>query len=473
MAENDDRPDDWNFLLFQRLAPGYYTLRVEPVGVGQDRGAGRSAHAGRSRESGRHPPLHGQPPTRQRRAAPPAGGGSQGGPPARRGALEGQPRALQWRPEDEGPGAPSAPPIGREPHLAIPLVEAGRATGYRLRLWSLDRHGTPVRALRGGPLRAAALRARAAARRGSARGGRFRSAPRPPRWSTLDRPGVFRFADEAPGSARLRRAGHPARSAELAGRWQGRSAASSPLPASASGWCAKARGGTVKAERMIIRLRPRCRHAVPGGRRQRGDRRSRRSGQGRRRAGAGPGDLALRPARREGGRLQRRRSRPPAAEPAATQMAVGPRTAMAVVPDLQAGRSPASGRRDGRCPTTAAPGDGASRRCVSRSSASRLRRWRRPVGASSTASSKGSPRAGSPAVRRPQAALSVGEGTVAVLSRGDTVVSTHWQGGAPFEELTWRTTRRTVSPCCTSGPGADPFSVELLPRAARKRTSSP
>lgn len=32
VAEGDDRPDDWNFALGGRLAPGHYTLRVEPVG---------------------------------------------------------------------------------------------------------------------------------------------------------------------------------------------------------------------------------------------------------------------------------------------------------------------------------------------------------------------------------------------------------------------------------------------------------
>ena len=32
IAYSDDRPNDWNFLLTQRLAPGKYTLHVEPVG---------------------------------------------------------------------------------------------------------------------------------------------------------------------------------------------------------------------------------------------------------------------------------------------------------------------------------------------------------------------------------------------------------------------------------------------------------
>ncbi|MFT7519280.1 MAG: hypothetical protein ACI9MC_001420, partial [Kiritimatiellia bacterium] len=32
IASNDDRPDDWNFLLTERLDPGRYTLRIDPVG---------------------------------------------------------------------------------------------------------------------------------------------------------------------------------------------------------------------------------------------------------------------------------------------------------------------------------------------------------------------------------------------------------------------------------------------------------
>jgi hypothetical protein len=33
MASNDDRPDDWNFLITERLDPGRYALRVDPVGA--------------------------------------------------------------------------------------------------------------------------------------------------------------------------------------------------------------------------------------------------------------------------------------------------------------------------------------------------------------------------------------------------------------------------------------------------------
>ena len=35
VAANDDRPEDWNFQLQQRVDPGVYTLFVEPVGQSQ------------------------------------------------------------------------------------------------------------------------------------------------------------------------------------------------------------------------------------------------------------------------------------------------------------------------------------------------------------------------------------------------------------------------------------------------------
>jgi hypothetical protein len=60
--------------------------------------------------------------------------------------------------------------------------------------------------------------------------------------------------------------------------------------------------------------------------------------------------------------------------------------------------------------------------------------------------------------------LSLGPALVAVLSDGDTATSTHWQGGLPFEELldggaTHLTLLHTAS-------GSDPFTFEVLPRAA-------
>ncbi|HVT57481.1 MAG TPA: hypothetical protein VHR45_03700 [Thermoanaerobaculia bacterium] len=57
--------------------------------------------------------------------------------------------------------------------------------------------------------------------------------------------------------------------------------------------------------------------------------------------------------------------------------------------------------------------------------------------------------------------LSLGEATVAVLSQGDAVLSTHWQGGRPFEELLETDASRLT--VLHTGAGGDPFTFELLP----------
>jgi hypothetical protein len=60
--------------------------------------------------------------------------------------------------------------------------------------------------------------------------------------------------------------------------------------------------------------------------------------------------------------------------------------------------------------------------------------------------------------------LSLGPSMVAVLSEGDTVASTHWQGGQPFEEqLDGAATRLTL---LHTRPGDDPWTFEVLARAA-------
>jgi len=60
--------------------------------------------------------------------------------------------------------------------------------------------------------------------------------------------------------------------------------------------------------------------------------------------------------------------------------------------------------------------------------------------------------------------LSLGPALVAVLSDGDTATSTHWQGGLAFEELLdGGATRLTL---LHTASGSDPFTFELLPRAA-------
>ncbi len=53
VARSDDRPDDWNFRVLERLEPGAYTLRVEPVGEAR----GRTVLAMAQVEETDEPPL--------------------------------------------------------------------------------------------------------------------------------------------------------------------------------------------------------------------------------------------------------------------------------------------------------------------------------------------------------------------------------------------------------------------------------
>ncbi|MFY9822120.1 MAG: hypothetical protein WAM82_12110, partial [Thermoanaerobaculia bacterium] len=203
VAENDDRPDDWNFLLFQRLEPGRYTLRVEPVGVKTTpvRVAMRS-------------------PAELEKAVAtlPLRDNLQLGSDVLLRPLPVGPKAdlllvaarskdslgLSVEASDGKAWRTVGTVIGREAHLEIPLSGKG---GYRLRLWSLDRHETPVR------LSAAAITAPRLSEKELKRGGHLPAVAGfdPPLAAgvvALDRPGVFRF--EAGEAARdLRGSGTP------------------------------------------------------------------------------------------------------------------------------------------------------------------------------------------------------------------------------------------------------------------------
>ncbi len=140
LASSDDRPEDWNFQLVERLAPGRYTLRIDPVGARQARTVvSMSAPperevpalaAGSSREL--RPgsevllvPLQGLGHTEllaaSARSTESVGLGIE--------VL----RDGQWEPvvQDQGRSA-----------LALARLDDSQA--WRLRIWSLDRRGGPV-----------------------------------------------------------------------------------------------------------------------------------------------------------------------------------------------------------------------------------------------------------------------------------------------------------------------------------------
>jgi hypothetical protein len=152
LAESDDRPEDWNFLLLQRLEPGRYRLQVDPVGQERAWCAVRL----RSPEEKLEAPL---------------------GLPAKTELVIGQevrliplelPSAARLlvlaaqsvetvgcslEVASDGTWRTVASELGHVPRIEMP-VSGGGSGRYRLRLWSLDRRGTAIelRAAGAGPV---------------------------------------------------------------------------------------------------------------------------------------------------------------------------------------------------------------------------------------------------------------------------------------------------------------------------------
>jgi hypothetical protein len=140
VAASDDRPEDWNFQLVQRLEPGEYQLRLDPVGDSYARTtvvmsapserAAAPLRAGRERtvEPGEHVLL-----------VPLEGLGDDGVVAVRATSAESVGLALEI--QRDGAWQPVADSAGR---AALVVARQGRAEAWRLRLWSLDRRGNPV-----------------------------------------------------------------------------------------------------------------------------------------------------------------------------------------------------------------------------------------------------------------------------------------------------------------------------------------
>jgi hypothetical protein len=456
VAEGDDRPDDWNFLLFQRLAPGDYTLHVEPV----------AAKKAEVRIAMRTPAEVEQAPL----ALPFRGDVQLGSDVVLRPLAIGAKAdllLLAARSKDSlglsverkdnvgGDGWKTmGTAVSRDAHLEVPVD--GRTGTYRLRLWSLDRHGIPVK------LSAAALAAPRLSERELRRGASLPAVAgfEPALGAAvveLDRPGVFRLADPAPG---LRGSGIPGIPLAAVGAQGAKDGGVLSAPGDRFWLVREGRGSSLKAERITVApgLDGGAQFPVPDGSAVTAD-----LGEGTKGADGPVLALVTAPSGQPGVRVTEagEDGKTTTAEPAATQMAVGPRTAVAVALAprravarvWQAGRSTTDGTEMGteemrlaqlRFPAPSAEKAGwgvldgklegiAARQLALPAGARKLR-------------------------------LSLGEGTVAVLSRGDTVVSTLWQGGAPFEERLEDDAADRLT-LLHVRPGADPFSVELLPRA--------
>jgi hypothetical protein len=143
VAENDDRADDWNFLISRRLTAGRYLLQVDPVGtdtatttVGMRLPVVHPAvplplpaHLRIGDADVHYYVLPATPPGRLWAFAAHTGGGAG--------------LALEHRQNSHWLGVGQQ--TGASPRLLMPLGPAGAAAGeYRLRVWKLERAGGPL-----------------------------------------------------------------------------------------------------------------------------------------------------------------------------------------------------------------------------------------------------------------------------------------------------------------------------------------
>ena len=455
IAAADDRPDGWTFLLLQRLAPGRYTLQVEPVGAAQ----APVTVALRAPAEVEEAPL-----------ALPFRGEVQLGGDALLRALPVADRAdlllVTARSKDSlgmsveartgaGEGWRTlGTAVSREPHLAIPLERGEGRPALRLRLWSLDRQGTPVR------LQTAAVAAprlnEGDLRRGVALPGVQSSAGFESGWGAarveLDRPGVLALSAATPGLAGSGQIGAPL-------SLLGTSAATAAEPAllsvaGTSAWLVappvpgSSARGTVRGERLLVApgLDGGARVPIPAGQTATADLAVPES------AGEGPLlAVVAAPAGQPGVSVGENSGL--GKEKDAAGMAVAPRTALAVA---LAPRRPLARVWDAG--TGEIPGEVQIRQVRFPAPAGGRLEWGVTDGQMEGLAARRLELPGGAKALR----LSLGGQTVAVLSQADDVLGVHWQGGEPFEERldAGGADRLTL---LHLGEGADPFAVELLP----------
>jgi hypothetical protein len=143
VATNDDRPDDWNFHVAERLAPGDYVLELSPVA------ASRAATVVRMKRRAEVVRAAIAVPGRARIAA---GDDQSIHPltlPAGAGLVVVEARApetlgLVLELEDRGRWRAVASAVGRPARVEVALDTATSAPNARIRVWSADERGLPV-----------------------------------------------------------------------------------------------------------------------------------------------------------------------------------------------------------------------------------------------------------------------------------------------------------------------------------------
>ncbi len=485
VADEDDRPDDWNFLISEPLPAGRYRLEIEPVG----RRSAKLRLAMRTAAEVADRPL----------ALPYRGDLQLAGDvhllpltlPRKADLLllaarsqENLGLGLEVR---EGDGwRLLGTSTGREPRLELPLPLASPAplAAYRVRLWSLERRGTPVRL---------AVAAVTAPRISEGRLAKGAALPQVPGLEPPLAPLAAAVVELAhPGLVRLQLG-------DAAAGWRGGAVPGQALaPLASAGsitlaglrdgggriWLVTAEAGAARVRGERLALAPGLDHAIgfqlpapaavascdlargPAGSH-----------------GAGPvlamvTALAGQPAVQvaDAGNTADTANTANAgglgARPAAT-LAIGSRSAVSVA---LSPRQPAAlvwdGELAGAPPATVATRPGPLGPLSETPPDLRLAQLTFPPPQPQPApwGVSGGTLAGLEARQFDLPAgpkkirLSLGAAQVAVLSDGDAVTSTHWQGGAPFEELLDGSANRLT--LLHTAAGTDPFTFELLPRAA-------
>ena len=209
VAQNDDRPDDWNFHILRNLPPGRYSLQVDPVGV-EEASCIVSLQVPQSiqEQSLRMPARRRLELGRETRLFPLRWPSSAELLLIRAESSEGVGLALEaegrqgWKVLVESQG--------RRARLEIPLASGG-SSAVRLRLWSLDGRGHAVE------LRAAAVRPRPLGEDDLASGAPLQSLKEIPaavQAFDLRGPGLFEFPQASAGLRYCPRLGAPCRAVE-------------------------------------------------------------------------------------------------------------------------------------------------------------------------------------------------------------------------------------------------------------------
>jgi hypothetical protein len=144
VAANDDRPDDWNFLLAANLDPGAYTLEVQPVGTERASSAVSMRLLGELAEPPLAVPGRVEVVTGDATHVIPLALGSPVGV-VTVGVRSSEAVGCALEQEGGGSWRALATRVGHELTIELPLAESAPPPALRLRVWSVDQRGLSAR----------------------------------------------------------------------------------------------------------------------------------------------------------------------------------------------------------------------------------------------------------------------------------------------------------------------------------------